>query len=155
MKQLAHTFIGAPEGVWISAFGRIMWTGKADIDADGSGSSHGDPDFQPDTTLHIHGKALNADTVPYIVVPPAVRDAARGIVMGCAATVTYRGKAVMAVVGDIGPHDKIGEISVCLAEKLGINPSPVNGGVPDGVDYCIYPGETVTLDGITYPLQPA
>ena len=41
-----------------------------DVDVDGSGSSHGDPYFQPDTTLHRAGKALNSDLENFIVLPP-------------------------------------------------------------------------------------
>ncbi len=50
----------------------ITYKAKAAIDGDGSGDSHGDPDWQNDTSLHWNGKALNSDIDRYIVVPPAI-----------------------------------------------------------------------------------
>jgi len=50
----------------------VRFIADADIDADGSGSSHGDPYFQNDTTLHYNGMALNSDVDKFIVVPPSL-----------------------------------------------------------------------------------
>lgn len=125
---------------------------KAAIDGDGSGSPHEDPDFQPDTSLHhADGTALNADTENYIVVPPAIIRGVSGVVLGCKARVSYQGLAVDAVVGDIGPRKKIGEISIALAKALGIPSSPLTGGVDSGVDYHLWPG--VPAPG--YQLKPS
>jgi len=133
-----------PEKVW--------FTSKAAIDSDGSGSSHGDPDQEQDTSLHTNGKPLNADVDRYIVVPPSVIQGTKGIVLGCRAVVTNQltGIQVDCVVGDIGPHHKIGEISIATAIALVINPSPTTGGIDDHVIlYEIYPGQQA--DG--YQLQ--
>jgi hypothetical protein len=134
----------------------IKYTAKAAIDDDGSGLSHGDPDFQADTSLHLGGKALNADVDQYIVVPPAIIEAVPEIVLGSQAYVSYGGKTVPAVVGDIGPHEKLGEISIATARALGIPSSPLDGGI-DGyvVAYQIFPGDPAYVNGVTYRLQPS
>ncbi len=127
----------------------------ADVDVDGSGSSHGDPDYQPDTTLHLNGKPLNADVDKFIVLPGPCIHGVHGTVMGCQATVHYRGESSQAVVGDQGPTRKIGELSRALAIALGIPPSPINGGVDDAsVRYEWQPGVAAVVDGKAYDLQP-
>jgi hypothetical protein len=120
----------------------VTYTAGAMIDDDGSGSAHGDPDEEPDTSLHhADGTALNADLESYIVVPPAIIAGTKGIVLGCAATVTYNGIAVESVAGDIGPHRKLGEMSICCANSLGIPSSPTTGGISDKtVTYVLTPG---------------
>jgi hypothetical protein len=134
---------------------RIHYVSHAMIDGDGSGPSHGDPDFQSDTTLHHEGRALNADEVPYIVVPPQVRSLARGVVLGSQAQVTRISTAsrTMAVVADIGPHGKIGEMSIACAKALGVPSSPTTGG-SDAMDflYEIFPGTPAVVNGVTYEL---
>lgn len=141
-----------PVQIWVQPDGRVTFRADADIDVDGSGPSHGDPYYQPDTTLHHLGKPLNSDVDRYIVVPPLVVKSVAPVVLGCKANVTFRGKTCTAVVGDLGPRTKAGEISRAAAIALGINPSPVSGGVDEiEVDYEIFPG--IAADG--YELQPA
>lgn len=138
--------------------GTVSYRAKAAVDTDGSGPLHGDPDAQADTSLHHEGKPLNADIVPYIVVPPAISDGVAGIVLGCQAIVTNsrNGARTAAVVGDIGPHKKLGEISVCCAKNLGIDPSPTRGGEDSHViEYVLYPDTPAVVGGIKYALQPA
>lgn len=126
----------------------------ADVDVDGSGDPHGDPDFQNDTTLHFEGKPLNSDVDKWIVLPMPVIRAVKGIVLGCQATVHYKGKSCDAVVGDVGPSRKIGEISRAVAFALGINPSPTIGGVDDAsVRYEWTPGVAAVVDGRRYELK--
>lgn len=128
----------------------------ADIDVDGSGLSHGDPCFQPDTTLHFNGKPLDSDKDKWIVLPgPCIRGVA-GVVLGCQAKVFYRGRSCDAAVGDVGPTRKIGEISRAVAFALGINPDPNNGGVDDAsVRYEWIPGQAALVDGKQYTLKPS
>lgn len=133
----------------------ITWIAGAAIDGDGTGPSHGDPDYQNDTSLHEKHAALNADEDLYVVVPPEIRDAVEPPVLGCSAHVAYAGKGVHAVVGDIGPASRIGEISIALAKALGIASSPTTGGVPEGVKYTIYPGQPANVNGKQYDLQTA
>ena len=100
-------------------------------------------------------RAVDACSVPYVVVNPHVRSNARGVVMGCRAVVSHAGKSVEAVVADVSGGNDIGEISVAAAEALGINPSPRTGGVDSGVDFQLYPGTAAVINGVAYLLQPA
>ena len=127
-----------------------------DIDGDGSGGNpHHDPCFQPDTTLHHAGQALNAERVPFVVVPPLVCQRTRGMVLGCLAVVTYRGRRAEAVVGDLGPAKKVGEGSPELARRLRIDPNPNHGGTDEfAVHYTIYVDVPAVIDGVTYQLRP-
>jgi len=103
-------------------------------------------------------KYVDSATVPYVVVPPAIRNGVKGVVMGCLAHVTNtkNGKHTAAVVADIGPRKKIGEISCACASAIGVNASPTSGGIEERViDYVIFPGVPAIVNGVTYPLQPA
>ena len=135
--------------------GSVHWRAKAAIDSDGVGPHHGDQTAQDQTS---YKPDLNADIDRYIVVPPAIRDGVKSVVMGCMANVTntINGKHTAAVVGDIGPHKKLGEISCACASAIGLNPSPVSGGVDEHtIEYIIFPGTAAVVDGKTYLLQPA
>jgi hypothetical protein len=137
---------------------RVLFIANADVDCDGSGGNPDhDPDFQPDTSLHFEGRALNPYKERYIVVPPAVVLKTRGTILGCFAQVTNlrTGVVVTAVVGDLGPTRKIGEVSVACAKALGLNPSPIDGGTDAMIiGYEIFPSESANIDGISYDLQP-
>lgn len=128
------------------------------IDGDGSGGNlENDPYFQSDTSLHYQGKALNARKDIYIVVPPQIEKAVKGIVLGCQALVvdTMTGKETDAVVGDTGPRNKIGEMSIACAKVLGIPSSPISGGENRrDVTYQIYPGVAAEVNGKKYSLHP-
>jgi len=132
--------------------GSVRYTSKAAIDSDGVGSHHGDKTAQDETT---YKPDLNADIDRYVVVPPAIRDGVRGIVIGCKATVSYGVKSTDAVVGDIGRHRKLGEISCACASAIGLNPSPVDGGTDAHViQYVLWPGVAAVVNGKQYVLQP-
>jgi Fungal chitosanase of glycosyl hydrolase group 75 len=139
MKTKIETVEG--HDVFLEDDGRITYTAKAAIDADGSGPSLRDPDFQGDTSRHFEHRALDATKVPYVVVPPSIIDAVAPIVLGCQARVSFQGKTTEAVVGDIGPRHKLGELSVACAKALDIPASPISGGVDEGVHYEIIPGQ--------------
>lgn len=137
--------------------GSVTYRAKAAVDTDGSGPLHGDPCAQRETSLHWRGKALNADEDRYVVVPPIVIKSVRGIVLGCQAHVSNikTGLTTDAVVGDIGPQHKLGEVSVACAKALGINPSPTSGGIDEHVIfYHIEPGVPAIVDTKLYSLQP-
>lgn len=139
-----------------NALDQLFFTGPAMIDGDGSGSSHGDPDYQPNTSLRLDGKSLNADLDRYIVLPPQVIKAVPGIVLGCKAVVlnTLTKQITDAVVGDVGPTTKLGEISISLAEAIGVPSSPTIGGESRPiVQYSIWPGIPAIVQGKDYNLQ--
>lgn len=112
------------------------------------------------TTWYRHpGKSRNdpaayvdSETVPYIVVPSLVIQETAGVVRGCKARVTWKGKSVDCVVADRGPANKIGELSIAAARAVGLPPSPRHGGTEKAeVLYELWPG--VAAPG--YVLQPA
>lgn len=151
------TTLAIIEGCTITWDGhRVRYTARGRVDDDGTGSAHGDPYHQRDTSLHRNGRPLNADVDLYIVVPPQILRGVAPTVLGSQAWVTFRGNTVPAVVGDIGPHGRLGELSVALARALGINPDPNTGGVDvPSVLYVIQPGCPAAANGIQYQLQPA
>jgi len=98
---------------------------------------------------------VDAESVPYVVVPPQIRLSVPGVVMGCHARVSCNGKVVDAVVADIGPRSKLGEGSMALAAALGFNPSPRHGGTTSKVvQYTIFPDVPARVNGVQYQLQP-
>lgn len=84
---------------------------------------------------------VDSETVPYIVVPPLVVQRTAGVVRGCKARATYKGKSVDCVVADLGPSQRVGELSIAAAKALGIPASPRDGGIglPE-VLYELWPG---------------
>lgn len=98
---------------------------------------------------------VDSEKIPYVVTPPQLISLVAPVVMGAAVRVTYKGKSVNALVGDIGPKSHIGEASMACAKALGIKNDPKKGGVSDGVTYEIWPGVPASVDGVEYPLQPS
>lgn len=84
---------------------------------------------------------VNAETVPFFVLPAAVKSIA-GIQNGDIAYVynTTNGLGCYAVLADQGPAGKLGEGSIYLANQLGINSNPRTGGTSSGIiDYIVFP----------------
>jgi len=136
--------------------GQLSYVAGMQIDDDGSGDPHHDPDFQARTSYRNGGNWLNADLVPYIVLPPRVIRAVPGIVLGCQAQATnsLTGLSSPAVVGDVGPMDRLGEGSIALARAIGVDPSPTTGGEDRPIiRYLLFPGVAAVVNGITYQLQ--
>lgn len=137
--------------------GSVRWTAGMMIDSDGApGNPGNDPYWQPDTTLHHNGNPINANSVPYVVVPPAIIQGVKGIVLGCQAEIYNKatGNKTAAVVADVGPHKKIGEASMEAARRVGVNCSPTHGGTSEKlIEYTIYPGTPAVVDNVTYNLM--
>lgn len=95
---------------------------------------------------------VDAETVPYIVVPPLVIQRTAGVVRGSKAKATWRGRSIDCVVADNGPKNRVGELSIAAARALGMNSSPRNGGVESQeVLYELWPGVAAPH----FELQPA
>jgi hypothetical protein len=87
-------------------------------------------------------------TDPYIVIPGAFthgHDAAR---TGDYALVIFDGAVYPAIVGDIGPNDKVGEASFRIAKEINPAATPYNRPVSDlKVTYLIFSGTAETPFG--------
>ncbi len=81
---------------------------------------------------------VDSTKIPYISIPPELFG--RGCHKGDLAWVVYSTKQSAAIVADVGPHGKLGEGSMALAEALGLPSSPRNGGCSFGVQYWVFPG---------------
>lgn len=95
---------------------------------------------------------LDSETELYGVVPPLLVQETAGIVRGCRMAATWKGNKVYGVVGDLGPRNKNGELSIAFARALGLNPDPRKGGTDkQEILYEFWPG--IPADG--YVLQRA
>jgi hypothetical protein len=87
-------------------------------------------------------------TDPYIVIPGAFtrgRDATKA---GDYALVIFGNAIYPAIVGDIGPNDKVGEASLRIAKEINALTTPYNRPVSDlKVTYLIFPGTADTPSG--------
>ncbi len=111
-----------------------------------------------DMSASVPADYVDAETVPYVVVSPRVRNLAKGVVLGCQARVTNlkSGKSVQAVVADIGPRNKLGELSIAAARAIGLPHSPRVGGTEDRIiKYELFPGEHALVNEVLYELIPA
>ncbi len=111
-----------------------------------------------DTSLPDYNKNkwVDADYVPYIVLPPQIIMAVSKVVLGCYVVVrnTKDGRSCTAVVADIGPDNKIGEASIKTASLVSIpDASPLNGDERPIYSYEVHPGIAANIDGVIYPLQ--
>ncbi len=83
---------------------------------------------------------VDSEKVPFIAIPPQLRD--QGVKLGDLVAVRNdkTGKTVFAVVADIGPRTHQGEGSIKLAKELGLNADARRGGVGSGISYVVFPG---------------
>jgi hypothetical protein len=124
----------------------VYWKADMDVDCDGRSTARcnrrTDPQFATMTAYQqSDGRHLNAETLPYIVVPAPSRiwnPRKLGVRGGSVAAVIYRDRVQYAVVGDTGPRDLIGEASYATARALGIRADPRSGGAPSGVTYIVF-----------------
>lgn len=142
---------GYPAGGWTNVF----WNdGAGGPLADPAGNIYSKTSYVWPGT-RIAWRSIDAWRVPYVVVNPHVRLNAAGVIMGCRAVVTFRGKSIEAVVGDVGEARAIGEISIAAALMLGIPHSARDGGTDEPVNFKLYPGTAAFVQGVRYHLQPA
>ncbi|MEU0524935.1 glycoside hydrolase family 75 protein [Streptomyces niveus] len=152
-KGLYRTDRGRPADVPVCGKeGAVFWKADLDVDCDGQVTARcnkkTDPWFHEDTAFRqSDGEPLNAEEVPYVVVPEPSRTwdhAASGIRGGGVAAVVHEDRVEYAVVGDTGPAELVGEASYAAALSLGIDPDPARGGVPSGVTYILFKDSEVT-----------
>ena len=87
-------------------------------------------------------------TDPYIVVPGAFAHGHDSVKVGDYAVVVFAGVVYPAIVGDIGPNDKVGEASLRIAKEINAAATPYNRPVSDlKVTYLIFPDTADTPFG--------
>ena len=80
-------------------------------------------------------------TDPFIVVPGAFTHANEPVKLGDYALVVFGDSIYPAIVGDVGPNDKVGEASLRIAKQINALSTPYNRPVSDlKVTYIIFPG---------------
>ncbi|PYL67812.1 MAG: hypothetical protein DMF28_08190 [Verrucomicrobia bacterium] len=80
-------------------------------------------------------------TDPFIVVPGAFTHAHDPVKLGDYALVVFGDSVYPAMVGDVGPNDKVGEASLRIAKQINALSTPYNRPVSDlKVTYVIFPG---------------
>jgi hypothetical protein len=84
---------------------------------------------------------LIGTTDPYIVIPGAFTRGQGAAKTGDYAVVIYGDGIYPAIVGDIGPNDKVGEASFRIAKQISAQATPYNRPVSDlKVTYLVFPG---------------
>jgi len=84
---------------------------------------------------------LIAATDPYIVLPAVLSRAKDAGRVGDYAVVIAGDRILPAIVGDVGPADKVGEASLRIAQEINPLATPYNRPVSDlKVTYLIFPG---------------
>ncbi|SDM91410.1 glycoside hydrolase family 75 protein [Allokutzneria albata] len=150
--KYAHDAGGTGKTAVCKTKGAVHWKADFDVDCDGQKTpkcnKSTDPSWQNATAWpQSNGKPLNAEKLPFVVVPGISSKwnyKNSGIGGGTVAAVVYKDKVAYAVVGDVGPKAIIGEGSYALAKALGINPDPKTGGIGGSVvDYILFPGVKV------------
>jgi hypothetical protein len=87
-------------------------------------------------------------TDPYIVIPGAFAKGQGAAKVGDCALVIYGDAIYPALVGDIGPNDKIGEASLRIAKEINASATPYNRPVSDlKVTYLVFPETAETPFG--------
>ncbi len=87
-------------------------------------------------------------TDPYIVIPSAFTHGREATKTGDYALVIFGGAIYPAIVGDIGPNDKVGEASLRIAKEINVLATPYNRPVSDlKVTYLIFQGTVNTPFG--------
>ena len=91
---------------------------------------------------------LIGTTDPYIVIPGAFAHERDGAKTGDYALVIFGDGIYPAIVGDIGPNDKVGEASFRIAKEINPQSTPYNRPVSElKVTYLIFPGTADTQFG--------
>src|SRR5207302_11252770 len=92
------------------------------------------------TTLQKYSFLIGM-TDPYIVIPGAFTHGKDAAKTGDYAVVIYGDAIYPAIVGDIGPNDKVGEASFRIGKQINPQTTPYNRPVSDlKVTYLIFPG---------------
>ncbi|MFI5345906.1 MAG: glycoside hydrolase family 75 protein [Elusimicrobiota bacterium] len=120
----------------------VEFTSDLYVDPNGAGGWYIKDKTGRATTALKYSKteSLNPGKIPYIVIPRKFKNDYPNVKLGDYAAVTYGGKTLYAIIGDLGPPGVIGGGSISLAVGLGMDPTPKIGGASGGVTYVILAG---------------
>jgi hypothetical protein len=104
-EPIKQTFVKRPALLTQLGSGQLCFDSGLELDTDGwpDGKGAGDPSWQPTTNLtYKSGVAINADTVPYFVLPlPKAWPAKFGISLGDYGAVVCKSRLVLGVFADV------------------------------------------------------
>jgi hypothetical protein len=128
--------------------GEVYLDSELQLDTDGWDGGTGDTTHLPGTSWNYSGggdRPINANEVPYFVLPKGGWENPFGIHLGDYAAVIYKTKLVFAVFADRGEAFRIGEGSIELLRQLGferVKPDGTveNRGTDPGVITIVFPG---------------
>ncbi len=150
-----HASAGYPDGSWhnvLAADPRDHT--KPYVDPEGfcvSMTSYWREDFE----MYDRQRWVDAEIVPYIVLPGSIRKMARGVCLGCRARITRTtdGKFIDGVYADTS-GGTIGEVSVNAAKVFGSQWNANNGDSREIYQYQFWPDEPALVNGEQFRLIP-
>lgn len=107
-------------------------------ETDGLGQTHGDGNHLPDTAFQNGGQPLNSDQLHFIALNSGWAKA-NGIVLGDVAALTYQGKTIYAIYGDVHSDTTSVHAEVSYSAYVALFGS-TNSATSSGVHYTLYPG---------------
>lgn len=111
-------------------------------------AGHPFPGFYVSTTALVDGtktednpaRYVDSNTIPFLVLPGKQWGGARKGDLGWIIN-RANGQACGAIFADVGPADEMGELSICAAKLLGLDPNPKGGGTEKKtILYLVFPG---------------
>ena len=158
-ENIEHSFQTNPKAVLKLKGGELYFDSLLNLDTDGSVYYAQDGQGQNQTSLqNADGSPVDADTVPYFVLPEHGFYQQFGIRLGDVAAVIYRDKIAFAVFADEYGHqhleEQIGEGSIALHRQLGhetITPDGklIDEAIDGGVITIVFPGSGIENDAQT------
>lgn len=123
-EEIEHSFQTSPKAVLKLEGGQLYFDSLLNLDTDGSVYYAQDGQGQPQTSIeNADGSPVDADSVPYFVLPEREFYQQFGIKLGDVAAVIYRDKIEFAVFADEYGHqhleEQLGEGSIALHRSLG------------------------------------
>ncbi|MFN6944116.1 MAG: glycoside hydrolase family 75 protein [Cytophagaceae bacterium] len=99
--------------------------------------------FDPSKAYNDPHRFVNAEEVPYYVLPQSLQREMGAKLGDFGAIITPDGKISYAVFADVGPEGKLGEASMFSGAELGINNDPRYGGIQStNITYIVFTGSS-------------
>ncbi len=150
-----HASAGYPNGSWQNVLVPDAFdNSKPHVDDEGfcvSMTSY----FRTEFIKYDRRRWVDAEAVPYMVLPGSIRQLCKGVVLGCKARITRTtdGKFVDGVYAD-SSGSNIGECSVFAAKVFGEQWSASNGDERKIYEYQFWPDEPALVNGEQFRLIP-